>query len=95
MRIVPCLAVAGVVMALLLVPRLAVLAQPYGWLMLGKIAGFTVLMGLAAANCRRLGPAVALGVTRAFRRSLIADYAVLSVVLTAMAVMTSLFSPEP
>lgn len=93
--VVPVLAAAGVVMALVLVARLTVLAQPYGWLLLGKVAAFTVLIGLAAVNRSRLGPAVALGATRAFRRSLAAEYALLVAVLAATATMTSLYSPEP
>lgn len=93
--IVPFLAVAGGVMAVILVPRLAVFAQPYGWLLLGKISGFTILMGLAAANRWRLGPAVALGASEPFRRSLAAEYVLMIGVLAATATMTSLYSPEP
>lgn len=93
--IVPFLAVAGVLMAVALVPRLAVFWQPYGWLLLGKILGFTMLMGLAAANHWRLGPSVALGATGAFRLSLAAEYVLMTAVLAATATMTSLYSPEP
>jgi putative copper export protein len=93
--VVPLLAVAGVVMALVLVPRIAVFSHPYGWLLLGKITGFAVLMGLAAANRWRLGPAVARGTTQAFRLSLAAEYALIVGVLAATALMTSLYSPEP
>lgn len=93
--IVPFLAVVGVVMAVALVPRLAVFSQPYGWLLLGKIFGFAMLMGLAAANRWRLGPAVALGGSAAFKRSLAAEYVVMIAVLAATATMTSLYSPEP
>lgn len=93
--LVPFLAVAGVVMAVVLVPRLAVFSQPYGWLLLGKIFGFTVLMGLAAANRWRLGPAVALGESEAFKRSLAAEYVLMIGVLAAAATLTSLYSPEP
>lgn len=93
--IVPLLAVAGALMAVLLVPNLAVFAEPYGWLLLAKILGFTLLMGLAAANRWRLGPAVAQGATRSFKRSLAAEYLVMLGVLAATAIMTSLYSPEP
>lgn len=93
--IVPFLAVAGAVMAVMLVPRLAVFAQPYGWLLLGKMFGFTILMGLAAANRWRLGPAVAFGASEPFRRSLAAEYVLMIGVLAATATMTSLYSPEP
>lgn len=94
LRIVPLLAAAGVVMALMLVPRLAVFAQPYGWLLLGKITGFTLLMGLAAANRWRLGPAVALGARRGLQRSLAVEYLLIVSVLAATATMTSIYSPE-
>lgn len=93
--IVPFIAVAGVVMAVALVPRLAVFLQPYGWLLLGKIFGFAMLMGLAAANRWRLGPAVALGASEPFKRSLAAEYVLVIGVLAATATMTSLYSPEP
>jgi putative copper export protein len=91
--IVPLLAVAGVVMTLLLIPGLAVFAQPYGRLLLVKMTGFVLLMGLAAANRWRLGPAVAAGATRAFKRSLIAEYLLIAGVLAATATMTTLYSP--
>jgi copper resistance protein D len=91
---VPALAIAGALMALLLVRHLAAFREPYGWLLLAKILGFTLLMGFAAANRLRLGPAVALGVMRPFRRSLAAEYLLLVGVLTATATMTSLYSPE-
>ena len=92
---VPWLAIVGVSMAVALVPKLAVLPQPYGCLLLGKVLGFAVLLGLAAANRSRLGPAVALGATRAFRRTLAAEYVLIVGVLAATATMTSLYSPEP
>lgn len=91
--IVPLLAVAGVAMVLLLVPGLGVFGQPYGWLLLVKTTGFVLLMGLAAANRRRLGPAVAAGATRGFERSLLAEYVLIAGVLAATAAMTTLYSP--
>lgn len=91
--IVPLLAVAGVVMVLLLLPGLGVFAQPYGWLLLVKMAGFVMLMGLAAANRWRLGPAVAAGATLGLRRSLVAEYVLIAGVLAATATMTTLYSP--
>lgn len=91
--IVPLLAVAGVAMVLLLIRGLGVFTQPYGWLLLVKMTGFVLLMGLAAANRWRLGPAVAAGATRAFRRSLLAEYVLIAGVLAATAAMTTLYSP--
>jgi len=84
-------------MAALLVPQIEMLAEPYGQLLIAKLAGFALLMGLAAANKWRLGPAIARGEARAaylFRRSLIAEYVLIIAVLAITAVMTSLFSPE-
>jgi putative copper resistance protein D len=91
--VVPLLAVAGIVMILVLIPGLAVFAQPYGWLLLVKVAGFAVLMGLASANRWRFGPAVARCETRAFKRSLAAEYVLIVGVLAATATMTTLYSP--
>ena len=92
--LVPGLALAGLVMAAVLVRRLAVFGEPYGWLLLAKAVGFGTLMALAAANRARLGPAVALGRTRAFKQSLVAEYALIAAVLAATAVMTALYSPD-
>jgi putative copper resistance protein D len=93
--VVPSLAIAGALLALLLVRRLAVLGEPYGWLLLTKITAFALLIGLGAANRLRLGPAVALGATRGFKRSLVAEYVLMLGVLGTTAIMTSLYSPEP
>jgi len=93
--VVPALAVAGALMALVLIRRLAVFREPYGWLLLVKVMGFALLMGFAAANRLRLGPAVVRGATRSFRRSLAAEYILIAGVLAATATMTSLYSPEP
>ncbi len=93
--LVPALAIAGALMALVLVRHLTAFQQPYGWLLLAKIMGFALLMVFAAANRLRLGPAVALGATRSFKRSLAAEYLLMAGVLVATATMTSLYSPEP
>jgi putative copper resistance protein D len=95
--LVPLILLAGIVMAVLLLPNLAALGEPYGELLIAKVAGFVVLMGLAAANKWRLGPALArrpVQGTRWFRRSLAAEYVVIAAVLTITAVMTTFFSPE-
>lgn len=91
--VVPLLAAAGVVMMLVLIPGFRVFARPYGWLLLVKMTGFALLMGLASANRWRLGPAVARGAQRAFKRSLAAEYLLVAGVLAATATMTSLYSP--
>jgi copper resistance protein D len=95
--LVPMILLAGIAMAVGLVRDLAVLTTPYGYALLGKFLGFAVLMGIAALNKWRLAPALATGDEGAvahFRRSLAAEYAILSAVLCLTAVMTLLYSPE-
>jgi putative copper export protein len=96
--LVPVILLAGVSMAALLLPNVSALGQPYGESLIAKVVGFALLMGLAAANKWRLGPALVHGAIqngRWFRRSLAAEYVLIVAVLTITAVMTSLFSPEP
>jgi len=97
MWIVPVLLVAGVALAALLLPDIAALRTTYGRLLIAKLAGFALLMGLAALNKLRLGPAVASGDGRAaaaFRRSLEAEYVLIAGVLSVTAVLTSFYSPD-
>jgi copper resistance protein D len=87
---------AGLAMALLLLPAVSSLAEPYGLLLLAKIAVFALLMALAALNKWRLGPAVAAGSVRgraAFRLSLAAEWWLIAAVLGITDVMTGFFSP--
>lgn len=94
--LVPGLLVAGVVLAALLLPDLAALGTPYGRLLLVKIFGFAALLGLGALNKWRLGPAIARNgarASRAFRRSLVAEYALMVGVLSVTAVLTTFYSP--
>lgn len=95
--LVPVILLAGILMALLLLPNLQALSMPYGELLIAKVVGFAVLMGLAAANKWRLGPALVQGTVQSgrwFRRSVVAEYVLIAAVLTITAVMTSFFSPE-
>jgi putative copper resistance protein D len=92
--LVPLILVAGTGLAVILVPGLRVFTEPYGELLLTKIVLFATLMGFAALNKWRLGPAVARGESTGLRRSLIAEYALITCVLAVTATMTSLFSPE-
>jgi copper resistance protein D len=95
--LVPMILVAGTAMAALLLPNVSALGQPYGELLIAKVVGFALLMGLAAANRWRLGPALVHGAVQSgrwFRRAVAAEYVLISVVLTITAVMTSFFSPE-
>jgi putative copper export protein len=96
-RLVPVIAIAGVAMAVTLLPNVSALLAPYGLLLLVKATGFAVLLGLATLNKWRLGPALASGAMTAaqlFRRSVMAEYGLICVVLIATAVMTGWFSPE-
>jgi copper resistance protein D len=94
--LVPVILLAGIVMAVLLLPNISALSEPYGRLLIAKAVGFAVLMGLAAANKWRLGPALVHGPVQGgrFRRSVAAEYVLIAAVLTITAVMTSFFSPE-
>jgi copper resistance protein D len=95
--LVPVILLAGIVMAVLLLPNISALSEPYGKLLIAKAVGFAVLMGLAAANKWRLGPALLHGPVQSgrwFRRSVAAEYVLIAAVLTITAVMTSFFSPE-
>jgi putative copper resistance protein D len=73
--LVPVILLAGIVMAVLLLPNVSALSEPYGQLLIAKAVGFAVLMGLAAANKWRLGPALVHGPVQSgqwFRRSVAA-----------------------
>ena len=95
--LVPVILLAGLVMAVLLLPNLSALGEPYGELLIAKTLGFALLMGLAAANKWRFGPALLSGTAQSgrwFRRSAAAEFVLMAAVLTITAVMTSFFSPE-
>ncbi|MEJ0037633.1 MAG: CopD family protein [Gammaproteobacteria bacterium] len=95
--IVPALFVAGLALAAVLLGGFAGLRTAYGQLLIAKVVGFALLIGLASLNKWRLGPAVAAGdgrLTRTFRRSLQIEYVLIAAVLTVTAVMTTFFSPD-
>ena len=92
---VPGILVAGLLLTLTLVDRWAVFREGYGQLLLVKLAGFMALMILAALNKWRYVPGIDQPATRvAFQRSVKAEYALICVVLTATAIMTTFYSPE-
>jgi copper resistance protein D len=96
-RVVPGLLLAGATVAILLVPGFSVFSQPYGELLLAKLAGFGVLMGLASVNKLRLTPALLQENPTAaprLRRSLTGEYLLIALVLLVTAVMTGLYSPD-
>jgi putative copper resistance protein D len=92
--VVPVILLAGVGLAVLLVPDWAVFKQPYGQLLLAKVALFAVLMALATLNKWTFGPACARGRTRAFKRAVAIEYVVICTVLAVTAMMTTFYSPE-
>jgi putative copper export protein len=95
--LVPLILVAGVAMAVILLPDFAALRRPYGELLIAKSALFAVLLGCAALNKWRLGPGLSSGdpqAGRSFRRVVIAEYSLMVIVLAVTAVMTTFFSPE-
>jgi copper resistance protein D len=95
--LVPLILVAGVAMAVLLLPSVAALRQPYGELVIAKGGLFALLLGLAAFNKWRYGPALGggnLAAGRVFRGMVLAEYVLMVVVLGVTAVLTTFFSPE-
>ena len=95
--LVPMILLAGVALAVALLPSVSALREPYGELLVAKLFGFAMLMGLATANKWRLGPALAQGTVesgRRFRRAVAAEYVLIVGVLAITAVMTTFFSPE-
>jgi putative copper export protein len=92
--VVPVILLAGIGLTALLVPNLAVFKQPYGQLLLAKVALFAVLMALATLNKWTFGPACARGRTRGFRYTVAIEYVLICAVLTITAVMTTFYSPE-
>jgi putative copper export protein len=92
--VVPVILLAGVGLTVLLVPDWAVFKQPYGQLLLAKVALFAVLMALATLNKWTLGPACARGRTRAFKQAVAVEYVLICAVLAITAMMTTFYSPE-
>lgn len=92
----PGIFVAGLVLALVLLPDLASWRSAYASMILTKIAAFAALMGLAAINKWRLGPAISRGDARALRTlqtSVAIGWGLIVVALIATATLTPYFSP--
>jgi putative copper resistance protein D len=95
--IVPGVPVAGGTLVILLVPGWFVFGQPYGRLLLAKMAGLGALLGFAAWNKLRLTPALVRNNPAAasrLRRSLTLEYLIMAAVLVITAAMTGLYSPD-
>jgi putative copper export protein len=98
LRLVPVLALAGLLIAYVLLPGVSALARPYGLLLCAKVLVFAALMVLAARNRLRWLPGIARGDAgsgAAFGRALLAEYVLLAGVLVVTAVMSGAFSPGP
>ena len=96
-RIVPFIFIAGVGMAFVLLPSVSSLRSPYGILLIVKVLSFSALMGLAALNKCRLGPALESGhqpSAALFRRSVAAEIMLIILILGITATMTTHYSPE-
>jgi putative copper export protein len=95
--LVPCIGVAGLLMALILIPSGAAWHSSYGALIVGKLSVFAVLMLLAAWNRWRGVPAMELtnapASAAALRRSIGIEYLLMWAVLSATAVLTTFNSP--
>jgi putative copper resistance protein D len=86
-----------VVTAIVLVPRLADFARPYGLCLLVKMGLFVALLILAAFNRFRYLPAMNAGsstAATALRRSIVWEIVLIMTVFAATSVMTTYFSPE-
>ena len=92
--LVPLILLSGIGLAAILLPSLDTFRQPYGQLILAKVVGFAVLMAMASLNKWSFGPACAAGNTSAFERTVIVEFILISVVLTATAIMTMFYSPD-
>jgi putative copper export protein len=98
MWVVPSIFLVGVGLIVALVPSLAVFSQAYGRLLVLKALLFSVLMGLAAANRWEFGPRIGSGeklAATSFRRTVAIEYILICATLTATAIMTTFYSPEP
>jgi putative copper resistance protein D len=95
--LVPVILIAGVLLAVTLLPSLEALRTTYGELLLAKLVLFAVLMLFAALNKWRLGPGLTRGDARVgahFRRSLATEYLLIVATLSVTAIMTAFFSPH-
>jgi putative copper export protein len=96
-RIVPAIFVAGLALAVALLPSIASLGTRYGLLLLTKVVGFAVLMAAAAFNKIKLGPRVRSGDSHALvtlRKVVLVEWVLIAGVIATTSTMTGLFSPE-
>lgn len=94
--LVPLILVAGLLIAVKLLPDVAALGSPYGIGLILKVLLFSALMSLAALNKWRLGPALARGGRSAqlrLRRSIGTEFMLIVLVLMGTATLTTFWSP--
>lgn len=94
--LVPLILVAGLLIAVKLLPSVGALGEPYGIGLILKVLLFSLLLGLAALNKWRLGPALALGGRSAqlgLRRSIGTEFVLIVLVLMGTATLTTFWSP--
>jgi putative copper export protein len=94
---VPLIFVCGGLMAVLLIRSFAELFTPYGAIVLGKTLAFGALMMLAALNKWRYGPRLGgadASAVRSLKRTVVAEWVLLALVLAGTALLTALFAPE-
>jgi putative copper export protein len=98
--LVPCIGVAGLTMALVLIPAPAGWRAVYGLLLLGKLGAFGLLLLLAGWNRWRVVPAWAAGepaaiaaAPKALRRVIAIEYLLMLALFAATAVLTTFYSP--
>jgi putative copper resistance protein D len=95
--LVPLIALAGLLMAIVLLPDWNALLEPYGLLLITKVLGFVVLMSCAALNKWRFGPALRrdeMSARRAFQHVVLIEYGLITTVIVVTAVMTGWYSPD-
>jgi putative copper export protein len=96
-RTVPLILVCGAAMALLFIRSFDELFTGYGAMIMLKTVVFALLIGLAALNRQRFGPAIAAARHAAlagFKRVVKAEWVLLAGVVIVSALMTELLAPE-
>jgi copper resistance protein D len=96
--VVPIVFAAGALMAALLLGSLRALTTSYGLVVVTKAALFGSLMLMATLNKWHYAPALGRGepaVLLGFRRTVAAEYGVISAILALTAVLTTFLSPDP
>ena len=94
--VVPLIFLAGLVIALRLLPDFGAVRTPYGAGLLLKALAFSVLLGLAAMNKWRFGPALAGGSRQAalrLRQSIYIEFVLIGLVVMGTATLTTFWSP--